>query len=102
MDEPDGYQEIGASLAQAVAEGAKSIGWMLELGVLLGYKQKTVRAWLQHYREQHAAELEAMERKQNRIKRKLQRKQKKADQQNLEAARRLWGLTESDPSSNLP
>lgn len=102
MAEPDGYQEIGASLAQAVAEGTKRIGWMLELGGLLGYKPKTIRAWLEYYREQNAAELEALERRQKRLERKVRRKRVQADSQNVEAARRLWELTDGEVAGTLP
>lgn len=102
MKEPEGYQEIGSSLAQVVAEGAKTIGWLLEIGGLLGYKQKTIRAWLDCYREQHAAELEALERRRNRVSRKVNRKRSQADDQNVEAAKRLWGLTGEDLAGTLP
>lgn len=58
---PKGYEEVGEGLAQAVAEGHQPKAWLIELGALAGYGRVTAAKWLTHYRETHAAELEALQ-----------------------------------------
>lgn len=76
---PDGYHEIGETLAQPVAEGYQTIGWAVELAGMLGYDARKVRAWVRHYEQQHAEELKGIatraKRKQRRIEKKQQRSQ---------------------------
>lgn len=75
---PSGYEEIGRSLAQPVAEGLRSVRWAAKFAKLLGYTTADVKAWVEHYSEIHAAELDKMRRTQMRKLRKVQRWQRKA------------------------
>lgn len=76
---PSGYDEIGKSLAQPVAEGLRTIRWAIEIAKLLGYTTADVRAWVTHYSETHAKELDRMERTRLRKLRKVKRWQRKAE-----------------------
>lgn len=75
---PSAYDEIGRSLAQPVAEGLKPIRWAIELAKLMGYTTADVKAWVKHYSEIHAQELDRMERTRMRKLRKVKRWQRKA------------------------
>lgn len=85
---PIGYDEIGKSLAQPVAEGLRSIRWAIDLAKLLGYRTADVKAWVEYYSEVHAAELDKMRRTQMRKLRKVKRWQRKS-----EALKRLPPMT---------
>lgn len=56
-----------------IVEGYKSITWGRELAKLLGYKPKDLQAWIEHYKQVNAKELDAAERKRRRLQRKVQR-----------------------------
>lgn len=60
---PKGYDEIGEGLAQAVAEGHQTRAWMIRLAALAGYGSRIADKWLAHYRELHAYELQALDRR---------------------------------------
>jgi hypothetical protein len=79
QDEPSGYQEIGESLAQPVAEGLKSLSWAVEFAKLLGYTTADTKAWVSHYKALHRSELDKIERKRERVSRKVKRWQQRSD-----------------------
>jgi len=81
---PPGYEEVGESLAQAVAEGFRKLSWACEVAKLLGYQAKQVKAWIKHYEQQHAEELSALKRKQQRKQRRVERLRKKSSSLILE------------------
>jgi hypothetical protein len=57
---PTGYDEIGESLAQPVAEGFRKVSWAYEIAKVLGYRLKDVKAWVEFYEQKHAAELKRL------------------------------------------
>jgi hypothetical protein len=77
--EPDGYQEIGEGLAQPVAEGLRGLFWAVDLAKLLGYTAADVKAWVAHYRDLHAKDLDRSEKNRLRKSRKIKRWQRRAD-----------------------
>jgi hypothetical protein len=66
----DGYEECGRSLAAAVVSGYKSLGWAAEIGAVLGYNRKHVKAWIERYTREHKAEIEREARKKRRAERR--------------------------------
>jgi len=48
---PDGYQEIGETLALAVVEGGRSQRWAKQIASLLGYRGRDVTDWLRWYKQ---------------------------------------------------
>jgi hypothetical protein len=80
QDAPDGYHEIGETLAQPVAEGYQTMGWATELAGMLGYSAEKVRAWVRHYEQQHAKELEKFAAKAKRKRRLIEKKQKRSQE----------------------
>ena len=60
---PRGYEEVGKSIAQAVAEGFMTKSFANELASLSGYGWKTCSKWIEHYRSLHAGELARLERR---------------------------------------
>lgn len=79
QDPPDGYQEIGEGLAQAVAEGLRGFQWGADLAKLSGYTTKQFRTWLAYYREVHAKRLEVLDREQLRRSRKISKWKKQSE-----------------------
>ncbi|MFZ9326286.1 MAG: hypothetical protein ACO24H_02355 [Polynucleobacter sp.] len=77
---PEGYEELGETLAQPIVEGFKSLTWGAELAKLLGYRRKDLLAWIEHYKSIHAAELTTLERQQKRRERKINRWKRKIKQ----------------------
>lgn len=75
---PNGYDEIGKTLAQPVAEGLKPLSWATDLAKLLGYTTADVKAWVKHYSDINAKELDRMKRAQLRKLRKISKWQRKA------------------------
>jgi len=73
QEPPSGYQEIGESIAQAVAEGIRGDPWAIGLAKMLGYKAVDVRRWVEYYREIHSEELLALQRLKQRKSRKVAR-----------------------------
>ena len=61
---PDGYDELGESLAQVVVEGSRSQQWAIELAMLAGYSRRQTARWVKHYRATNEEELKALERRQ--------------------------------------
>lgn len=47
---PEGYEEIGETLAQPVLEGFKNDAWALEIAGLLGYDSSNLEEWKCYYR----------------------------------------------------
>jgi hypothetical protein len=80
VDEPNGYQEIGETLAQAVAEGVKKLAWAVEIAKMLGYTTAETKAWIKHYSKLHAKELDKMERTRQRKLRKIERWERRRDE----------------------
>jgi hypothetical protein len=80
QDALDGYHEIGETLAQPVAEGYQTMGWATELAGMLGYSAEKVRAWVRHYEQQHAKELEKFAAKAKRKRRQIEKKQKRSQE----------------------
>jgi hypothetical protein len=78
QDAPDGYHEIGETLAQPVAEGYQTMGWATELAGMLGYDVRKVRAWVRHYKQEHAEELKKAASMAKRKKRQIEKKQKRS------------------------
>ncbi len=78
QDAPDGYHEIGETLAQPVAEGYRSMGWATELAGMLGYSADKVRAWVRYYEQEHADELEKAAAKAKRQRQQIEKKQKRS------------------------
>jgi membrane protein required for beta-lactamase induction len=76
---PSGYQEGGESIALSLVEGIRPQAWGVEMALLLGYQRRDLRAWLAHYRETHAEEIETRE----RLRRRKERLQKKRRQKVL-------------------
>lgn len=75
---PGGYDEIGEGLAQAVAEGHKTLAWAVELSALAGYGRSYAPRWVAYYRETHADELAALERRRQRKTGKVELLRKKS------------------------
>ena len=76
QDEPRGYQEIGASIGQSVAEGLMTLSKAAKLAGLLGYRVSDVKAWVEHYRNLHADELARLEKVRQRKTLKIKRWQR--------------------------
>ena len=76
---PDGYQEIGEGLAQAVAEGLRGFRWGTDLAKLSGYSTKQFRAWLAYYREVHAEDLSVLDRQRLRRSKKISKWKKQSE-----------------------
>lgn len=92
MDKPDGYDEIGQSMAELVVNEAKPLSWVLDVGKMLGYKSAVVREWVDYYRQQYAEELLLQQRKQQRNQRLLNRRLTRASEKKRKAASLLdWG-----------
>jgi hypothetical protein len=76
---PDGYQEIGESLAQAVAEGLRGFRWGADLANLSGYTTGQFKQWLAYYREVHAKDLEVLDRQRLRRSKKISKWKKQSE-----------------------
>jgi len=77
--EDDPYKEIGESIAGAVLEGAKSKQWAVEMTKLLGYTTSDLSDWLVRYNRENYQRLRWQ-------RNKSQRRQKKIDMMNRQAA----------------
>ena len=75
---PDGYQDGGEPIALAVVENIRSWAWATEMTTVLGYKQADLRAWVDHYREVHAEEIERWQRYRERKARARERRRLRA------------------------
>lgn len=75
---PRGYEEVGEGLAQLVTEGHRTQVWLFEFAALAGYGRTTALKWLAHYRETHADELAALERRRQRRTGKVELLRKKS------------------------
>ncbi len=78
QDAPDGYHEIGETLAQPVAEGYQTMSWAIELAGMLGYGAEKVRSWVRRYEQEHADELERVATKTKRKRRQIEKKQERS------------------------
>lgn len=80
--EDDPYKEIGESVAGAVLEGARSRSWAVEMTKMLGYTTSDLSAWLVRYNRENYERLRWQ-------RTKAQRRQKKIDMLNRQAAELL-------------
>jgi hypothetical protein len=85
--EPTDYEEIGRTMAGAVLEGGKSMGWALEMVKPLGYKAADLEEWLVAYRREN---YEALRWQRN----KAQRRREKIDRLEAQAGQLLKSLSE--------
>lgn len=78
---PSGYQDGGEPIALAVVEGIRPWSWATEMATLLGYRQADLQAWVDHYRKEHAEEIEQWRRHRERKERARQRRLRRARKQ---------------------
>lgn len=69
---PEGYEEIGETLAQPVLEGFRTDAWALELAELLGYDAKDLEEWKRYYKGMRKESLRRQREKRARRRQKIE------------------------------
>ena len=79
-EKPKGWEEIGESLARPVVERLRNREWAIEIAKIVGYSVRDVKAWIKHYKQIHAEELQRSKEETTRKRAEIQELREKSDE----------------------